>query len=84
MLKRAMLGVDRDPDITSTLSLRIAGTSALANRGVPDHFIWHVGRRKSPAFLAYIRLAPGERISVPDGERERKADARDVHGKVKM
>ena len=33
------------------------------------------------SFLAYIRLAPGERISVPDVKRERKTDVRQVHGK---
>ena len=57
MLKRVTLGVGRDPDVISTHSLRIAGASALANRGVPDHVIRSVGRWKSLAFLAYIRLA---------------------------
>ena len=38
-------------------SLRIAGASALVNRGVPDHVIQSTGRWKSLAFLAYIRLA---------------------------
>jgi len=57
MLKRVALAVDLDPAIISTHSLRIAGASGLANRGVPDHVIRSVGRWKSLAFLAYIRLA---------------------------
>jgi len=57
LLKRVALGVGLDPDVISTHSLRIAGASALANRGVPDHVIQSVGRWKSLAFLAYIRLA---------------------------
>ena len=51
------LGVGLDPDVMSTHSLRIAGASALVNRGVPDHAIQSIGRWKSLAFLAYIRLA---------------------------
>ena len=57
MLKRVALAVGLDPAVISTHSLRITGASALANRGVPDHVIRSVGRWKSLAFLAYIRLA---------------------------
>ena len=44
MLKRVTLGVGRDPNVISTHSLRVAGASAVANRGVQDHFIQSVGR----------------------------------------
>ena len=56
-MKRVALAVDLDPAVISTHSLRIAGASALANRGVPDHVIQSVGRWKSLTFLAYTRLA---------------------------
>lgn len=57
MLKRVALAVGLNPEVISTQSLRIAGASALVNRGVPDHVIQSVGRWKSFAFLVYIRLA---------------------------
>ena len=57
MLKRVVLAVGLEPEVISTHSLRIAGASALANRFVPDHVTQSVGRWKSLAFLAYIRLA---------------------------
>ena len=56
LLKRVALAVGLDPQVISTHSLRIAGASALANRGFPDHVIQSVGRYKSLAFPAYIRL----------------------------
>ena len=55
MLKRVTLAVGLDPEVISTHSLRITGTSALADRVVPDHVTQSIGRWKSLAFLAYIR-----------------------------
>ena len=56
-LKFIAEAVGLDPRVISTHSLRIAGASALAAKGVPDHVIQCLGRWKSLAFLAYIRLS---------------------------
>ena len=58
-IKQVARGEYGDDDGFSTHSIRIAGASALANSGVPDHIIQCMGRWKSLAFLAYIRLSTG-------------------------
>ena len=56
-IKEVAKGEGYDPEHFHTHSFRIGGASALAARGVPDHVIQCVGRWKSLAFLAYIRLS---------------------------
>jgi hypothetical protein len=56
-IKAVAKGEGYDEAHFHTHSFRIGGASALAARGVPDHVIQSVGRWKSLAFLAYIRLS---------------------------
>jgi len=56
-IKQVAQGAGFDPRGYHTHSLRVAGASALAARGVPDHVIQTMGRWKSLAFLTYIRLS---------------------------
>ena len=56
-IKEVLKDEGHNPEHFHTHSFRIGGASALAARGVPDHVIQCVGRWKSLAFLAYIRLS---------------------------
>ena len=59
-IKEVARGESGDDSGFATHLIRIAGASASANAGVPDHIIQCMGRWKSLAFLAYyIRLSTG-------------------------
>ena len=57
--KRAATASGFDPKRFGTHSLRIGGASIMAAAGLPDHYIQTLGRWKSLAFLAYIRMSLG-------------------------
>ena len=57
--KRAATASGFDPKRFGTHSLRIGGASIMAAAGLPNHYIQTLGRWKSLAFLAYIRMSLG-------------------------
>lgn len=63
-VREALSGVGFDVSAYSGHSFRIGAASAAAQAGLPDSMIQSMGRWKSAAFLAYIRVPTERLVSV--------------------